>query len=946
MANAPRSLVNETVGQFQIKEELGRGGMAVVYKGYQPSLDRWVAIKTLPAESSADRELVARFHREAEAMVQLNHSNIVQIIDKGQDKGLYYFAMEFVEGPSLKDLLKQETLSMDLMFDVAAQVCDGLAYAHKKGIVHRDIKPANILYEKSTGLAKVADFGIARKSDDLTLTTAGMGTMNYMAPEQREDARSVDHRADIYSLGVMVYEMFTGKLPLGRFKPASQLNAALPRKLDEVISKALETDPADRYQQMDELKADLQLAREASKGGTLVRSVRDAAERTLTAFAGDKAGGKGRLFACCLLFLLLGGGGGGAFVVADPMKLDLLAKVGLKGGGTPPTETPPPATETKPPQATETKPPPATETKPPPATETKPPQATETKPPQATETTPPQATETTPPQATETRPPQATETTPPQATETRPPPATETRPPQATETRPPQATETRPPQATETATPAQPTVKQLSAGDLAQYNQVASELERELAALEDAAKRVSLAALTDAIDAARTASSRAAKLKDEGAPEAVSSVTGARDELRTTAARTFSGAFAELRDRLRGEGADPAELRRIEDDYARLNTRSQVERLRGWADVVNRLHGLRVVRLTREARLALDMAAIRVDAEALGGLRGRLDEATALVDQGASAAALERVLAAIVSTPGPRPERLSEVARSWIQQLTGERDQPFFYAICPAAGQRVAAIGPVQGQKVLFLCAYKDGQLQVDEQAPITIESPNSLAPAGDHAFWVGSALGSVHRVRLSRSRAEVEAQFTVPGRLLDLDTAPDGSLYVVTTREVLVFKDGARLDSVNIERDFVDSPAIPRRVAALVGGGWVVTGHVPTAQTNNLWGEFEKRGDWELTLRGKFPGDQTVRALHGNLSAVAACGDGFLAAQHRDKGDLVLLDRGLTPAAAGLIRDPSKSLQVAQDVAVSGRLVYVLEYVNTSVVPQFRRKLAVYEME
>ena len=162
MANAPRSLMNETVGGFQIKEELGRGGMAVVYKGYQPSLDRWVAIKTLPAEMSADRDMVSRFHREAEAMVALNHSNIVQIIDKGQDKGVYYFAMEFVEGPSLKDLLKQDTLNMDLLFDISIQVCDGLAYAHKKGIVHRDIKPANILYEKPTGLAKVADFGIAR----------------------------------------------------------------------------------------------------------------------------------------------------------------------------------------------------------------------------------------------------------------------------------------------------------------------------------------------------------------------------------------------------------------------------------------------------------------------------------------------------------------------------------------------------------------------------------------------------------------------------------------------------------------------------------------------------------------------------------------------------------------------------------------------------------------
>ncbi|HBP22975.1 MAG TPA: hypothetical protein DEA08_35025, partial [Planctomycetes bacterium] len=156
------ALIGQQLGQFQIKDELGRGGMAVVYKGYQPSLDRWVAIKTLPTESAGNRDMVSRFHREAEAMVALNHTNIVQIIDKGEEGGLYYFAMEFVDGPSLQDLLKQEQMSMDLLFDVACQVCDGLEYAHRKGIVHRDMKPGNVLYEQATGLAKIADFGIAR----------------------------------------------------------------------------------------------------------------------------------------------------------------------------------------------------------------------------------------------------------------------------------------------------------------------------------------------------------------------------------------------------------------------------------------------------------------------------------------------------------------------------------------------------------------------------------------------------------------------------------------------------------------------------------------------------------------------------------------------------------------------------------------------------------------
>ncbi len=336
------SLVGQTLGQFEIKSELGRGGMAVVYKGYQPSLDRWVAIKTLPRESAANRDLVSRFHREAEAMVSLNHTNIVQIIDKGEDKAYYYFAMEFVEGPSLRDLLKQEQLSVELLFDIALQICEGLAYAHKKGIVHRDIKPANVFWEQGTSLAKIGDFGIARltaKPEEmitLTATNVGMGTMNYMAPEQKTDAGSVDHRADIYSTGVMLYEMFTGKLPMGRFKLPSQLNPTLPRKLDEVISRCLEADPADRYEGMEALKADLQAARAAAGSGTLMRSVRDAAERTLTAVKGGGGGGGGvRVAACLLVTLGLVGGGGAAAKVLWWDKRTTGGDVAGTGGQTP-----------------------------------------------------------------------------------------------------------------------------------------------------------------------------------------------------------------------------------------------------------------------------------------------------------------------------------------------------------------------------------------------------------------------------------------------------------------------------------------------------------------------------------------------------------------------------------------------------------------------------------
>ena len=178
-----KSLVGGTLGQFEVKSEIARGGMGVVYKGYQPSLDRWVAIKTLPMDLAGDRDLVARFKREAQAMSLLNHANIVQVIDSGQDQGQYYMAMEYVEGPSVKDLLKSETIDTDRIFDIIVQTCEGLDYAHKKSLVHRDIKPANLLYEEKTGVVKIADFGIAhftKKDEDMLTLTAkdvGMGAM-------------------------------------------------------------------------------------------------------------------------------------------------------------------------------------------------------------------------------------------------------------------------------------------------------------------------------------------------------------------------------------------------------------------------------------------------------------------------------------------------------------------------------------------------------------------------------------------------------------------------------------------------------------------------------------------------------------------------------------------------------------------------------------------------
>ncbi|MBI3724373.1 protein kinase [bacterium] len=311
-----KSLVGQRLGQFEVKDEIARGGMGVVYKGYQPSLDRWVAIKTLPIDLAGDRDLVARFQREAEAMVRLNHANIVQIIDRGEDQGQYYFAMEFVEGPSVKDLLKSETIDTDKIFDILLQTCDGLDYAHKKGLVHRDIKPANLLFEEKTGVVKIADFGIAhfsKKDEDMLTLTAdnvGMGTMNYMSPEQKVNAKNVDHKSDIYALGVIVYEAFTGKLPMGKFKLPSEVNPKLPRALDAIVQKCLEAEPDERWDSCANLRAALAEAKAATHDKTLKRSMRDAFDRTLTAF------GPNRSVGLCILgfvFLLVAGGllGGG-----------------------------------------------------------------------------------------------------------------------------------------------------------------------------------------------------------------------------------------------------------------------------------------------------------------------------------------------------------------------------------------------------------------------------------------------------------------------------------------------------------------------------------------------------------------------------------------------------------------------------------------------------------
>jgi serine/threonine protein kinase len=242
-------------------EHLGRGGMGVVYKARQRNLNRPVAVKILPPSSGDDPAFAERFTREAQALARLNHPNIVQVHDFGRTEDHFYFIMEYVDGVNLRALIHDGNLKPEEALKIVPQICEALQFAHDEGIVHRDIKPENILIDKK-GRVKIADFGLAKllghAADDLSLTGTGqlMGTLGYMAPEQLQQAHSVDHRADIYSLGVVFYEMLTGQLPIGRFQPPSK-KVHVDVRLDEIVLRSLESEPDRRYQHVSEVKTDL-----------------------------------------------------------------------------------------------------------------------------------------------------------------------------------------------------------------------------------------------------------------------------------------------------------------------------------------------------------------------------------------------------------------------------------------------------------------------------------------------------------------------------------------------------------------------------------------------------------------------------------------------------------------------------------------------------------------
>ncbi len=246
------------LGGYTLEAPLGSGGMGVVYRALQTSLSRPVALKVLPPELASDPQFVERFHREALALGSLSHPRIVSVIDRGVEEGMAFLAMELVEGEGLRQRMQRGAVTPKEAVRIAIQVCEGLSYAHAKGVVHRDIKPENLLMDRS-GNVKIADFGLARivrgdtrESLRLTMSNMALGTPFYMAPEQMEGAAEVDGRADLYALGVVLYEALTGGLPIGRFETPREKFRDVDARLDALVLRLLEKNPARRPSSADE----------------------------------------------------------------------------------------------------------------------------------------------------------------------------------------------------------------------------------------------------------------------------------------------------------------------------------------------------------------------------------------------------------------------------------------------------------------------------------------------------------------------------------------------------------------------------------------------------------------------------------------------------------------------------------------------------------------------
>ncbi|MFN3241704.1 MAG: bifunctional serine/threonine protein kinase/MFS transporter [Planctomycetota bacterium] len=257
----PLTELDQRFPELEIVELIGRGGMGAVYRAVQRKLARTVALKVLPPELAADPAFEERFLREARALATLEHPRILTVHDFGERDGFFYLVTEFVEGMNLRQLMDMGELSPQEALRLTPQVCEALQYAHDHGVVHRDIKPENLLVD-GNGELKIADFGLARIVGEqgpavaLTRSTQVLGTPHYMAPEQWRSGANVDHRADIYSVGVVLYEMLTGQLPLGHFDPPSA-RQGVPKGLDQVVQRSLAQRPEQRYQRASEVGDEL-----------------------------------------------------------------------------------------------------------------------------------------------------------------------------------------------------------------------------------------------------------------------------------------------------------------------------------------------------------------------------------------------------------------------------------------------------------------------------------------------------------------------------------------------------------------------------------------------------------------------------------------------------------------------------------------------------------------
>jgi serine/threonine protein kinase len=269
------SLPLKKLGHYEVIECIGHGGMGDVYKGYEKALDRFVAIKVLPAELARQEDFVKRFHAEAMAIAKLDHPNVVRIYYSGEDQGHHFFVTQFVDGYTLADLLAyRKKLSVNEALPIVEQCLAGIGAAHKSGLIHRDLKPSNVLLDRQCRKALVTDFGVvkaAQADTQITVTGTVMGTADYIAPEQAR-GQPVDHRADLYAMGVLIYQMLSGRLPFEAesatsmmfqhaYEPPpllSEVAPSIPGVLAKIVMKLMSKKPEDRHQSADEVLADLQ----------------------------------------------------------------------------------------------------------------------------------------------------------------------------------------------------------------------------------------------------------------------------------------------------------------------------------------------------------------------------------------------------------------------------------------------------------------------------------------------------------------------------------------------------------------------------------------------------------------------------------------------------------------------------------------------------------------